>query len=184
MDTTLNQSTPPFDAEEWFSKNIRGATKLKADAKRIVTYFTILWNIFEGIICDTNASVDKIKKVIKNMTIESEFDESIDKSLSYYRDRYLDNGETNQLFEGLFNGLKIKNTNYKELIKKVLKSERVNINDKLLALLIVVYRIRNHLFHGTKSVDKWNDQGENISQANFVLSIVLEAKRCYLLNGM
>jgi len=46
--------------------------------------------------------------------------------------------------------------------------------DRILALLMIVWRLRNNLFHGAKWAYQLRDQRENFTQANSVLIRMLE----------
>jgi hypothetical protein len=57
----------------------------------------------------------------------------------------------------------------------VLRGEKRDPASQLLAVLIIVYRLRNNLFHGLKKVDGLNDQADNLNMACRTLASVLEA---------
>jgi exonuclease I len=81
----------------------------------------------------------------------------------------------NSLFDGLNFREKSKNEREgKKLVKDVLKGIVNEFSDKVLALLFIVYRIRNNIFHGVKSFDKWDEQAENILKSSRVLSFTIE----------
>ena len=50
----------------------------------------------------------------------------------------------------------------------------------MLALMIIVYRLRNNLFHGIKSVHMLNDQVQNLDNASHCLAAILESTRSHL----
>jgi len=60
-------------------------------------------------------------------------------------------------------------------VESVLLGEANGKGAVLLALLIIIYRLRNNLFHGLKTLDILNDQVENLKTATYCLSIVLSA---------
>ena len=51
----------------------------------------------------------------------------------------------------------------------VLKGENTNLVDEITALLMIVYRLRNNLFHGLKWDYGIRDQFDNVIHANAVL---------------
>lgn len=177
MATSHIKFTTSFNAEKWFRENLRNAPSLKPKSIKTVAGFTLLWNLFEGIICDTNASVDRFYNITRNLTATPINEESINKSLSFYRKRYLHGQVTNERFDEL----RFRNGDRKEFVKSVLEGRVFEIDDKVLALLIIAYRIRNNLFHGLKSVGNWDNQAKNISEASRILSIIIEAKGGYII---
>jgi hypothetical protein len=174
MDTSHTESAALFDAELWFKENSRNAPSLKQETIKVVAGFTLLWNLFEDCICDNYAKLRAFKNIISNLEYLPKLEKSINESLSFYQNRYVEGQNTNYLFEELY--FQEREENWKEHVKAVLKGEIAGIYDKTLALLLVAYRIRNNLFHGLKSVESWDDQAKNISEASRILSIVIEAK--------
>lgn len=43
--------------------------------------------------------------------------------------------------------------------------------------MIVIYRLRNNLFHGLKEIDTLNEQVRNLNEACQVLAAIVEASR-------
>jgi len=173
MSTSSTKSIPPFDAEKWVRENLRGVPSLRPKTLKTVTYFTFLWNLFEGLVCKTNASIKAFKRITQNLASSPKLEKSVNKSLSFYRDRYVEGQEMKPIFDGLC----FRCNDKKEHVKAVLKGEMSGVDDKVLALLIIAYRIRNNLFHGLKSANNWDNQAKNISEASRILSIIIKAKR-------
>ena len=69
-------------------------------------------------------------------------------------------------------------------MKRVLTKIETEPKEILKALLYILYRFRNNLFHGEKEVVRLNGQIENFKVANDLLAKVLEImKRNYLVIG-
>ena len=66
-----------------------------------------------------------------------------DPYLLYFQKRYLFNGETNDRFDKL----RISSV-YRAHVESVLKEEETENASIISALLIIIYRLRNNLFHG------------------------------------
>ena len=165
-----------FDVELWVRENLRKAPSLKAETLQAVAGFTLLWNLFEGLLCKTDANVKIFRDITKNLPSSPKLEELVDECISFYRSRYV----ADQKMKPIFDRLHFRPKDKKELVESVLKGKEDELGDKMLALLIIAYRIRNNLFHGLKSVDIWNDQVKNISEASRVLSIMIEAKGPYV----
>lgn len=176
MKASSTKSATIFDAELWVRENLRDAPSLKPETLQAVTGFTLLWNLFEGLVCNNRANVDTFQRITQNLASTAELEKLVDKSVSFYRSRYV----AGQKMNARFNGLKFRKNGRRQHVESVLKGEVDDFVDKVFALLIIVYRIRNHIFHGLKSAKTWDDQAENISQASRVLSLIIEAKGGYI----
>jgi hypothetical protein len=63
------------------------------------------------------------------------------------------------------------------LLRRALSNENVDRSDLASALLLIVYRYRNNLFHGEKWLYQMRDQNDNFAQANSVLMRAIELCR-------
>lgn len=124
--------------------------------------FSLLWNVFEGKKFNSSFNITKFEGKINNLTIDvSKFDSP----LKYFRKRYVENEQTNTLF----NNLNFRANDKKDLVRDVLLGVENNPNKMVLAIGIIVYRIRNNFFHGLKDIVHMNGQKENFKMANLVL---------------
>ena len=48
---------PSFSAKHWIGTNCRGGHDLKPESVDVVSSFTLMWNIFEGAVCDNHAKI-------------------------------------------------------------------------------------------------------------------------------
>lgn len=176
MNVSSTKSATIFDAELWVRENLREAPSLKPETFKAVAGFALLWNLFEGLICKGRANANTLPRITQNLARSSKLEKLVDKSISYYRSRYVADQEMN----AIFNGLKFRANDRREHVESVLKGQVDDFGDKVLALLIIAYRIRNNIFHGLKSASIWDDQAKNISQASRVLSLIIEAQGGYV----
>lgn len=176
MNGSSTKSAVIFDAELWVRENLREAPSLKVETLQAVAGFALLWNLFDGLVCRNQANVGTFRRITQNLASSPKLEKLVDESVSFYRFRYV----ADQEMKLIFNGLHFRANDKRELVEAVLKGEVDKLGDKMLALLIIAYRIRNNLFHGLKSVHIWNGQAKNISEASRVLSIMIEAKGGYV----
>jgi hypothetical protein len=173
MDTKMDNQQPQyFDVQAWARASLREAPTLQPATLDVVAGFTFLWNLFEGVACQGRISVLTLGQVagrIANSPLLAR--KNVEHSLSFYRIRYLNNDQ----MQDRFYGLNFRKNDKQDLVETVLKGAESDQTAKLHALLIIVYRIRNNMFHGLKSVHIWDDQAQNISEAARILSIALEA---------
>ncbi|MFB9119635.1 hypothetical protein ACFFUE_00370 [Bergeyella porcorum] len=135
----------------------------------MVGNFLILWSLFENRCCEENANKASIENVIKK--VKKSFDDNIlNEVFDYMKERYAD-------------AEKFKNLNFrtgggdekmKTHCEKVFSGEESSKEDKLKAVLYVIYRYRNNLFHGIKQIPTLQEQKDNFNMAYKVLIECIE----------
>jgi hypothetical protein len=161
-----------FNAISWAKEKLWDAPSLEDGTVDCVAGFTILWNVFEGCLCDNHANIRTFNNITVCLTSTSELRQAIDESISYYNSRYVDGDK----MKSLFDDLNFRKNDRKNFVANVLRGNGSELSDKVLALLIIVYRIRCNIFHGEKPATTWHSQTENISKASRILSIIIKAK--------
>lgn len=134
------------------------------ESKNAIMYFTLLWGLFEAKFCNESAGAKSIYDECKKIEIflnKSDFEEYLD----YFQKRYISKGTVNNKFKSL----KFRANNKQPLIEKVLKSETDSVVDIVSAMLIIVYRLRNNLFHGLKWQYDIQGQYSNFDMSNQLL---------------
>lgn len=92
-----------------------------------------------------------------------------DKFLTYFVNRYLEKGKTNDRYKKL----NLRNGDKPKLVESVLNGSETTPEKVLLAILIIVYRYRNNLFHGIKEITDLPNQIENFRHANDLLMMFM-----------
>jgi hypothetical protein len=134
--------------------------EVDTESKNAIMYFALLWSLFESKFCNERASAEAICN--KCQAIEESLNNNIfNVFLDYFKNRYV----TEEGFNEKFDALNFRRHDKKALVERVLKSETNNTIDIASALLIIVYRLRNNLFHGLKW--QYNIQGQ---YSNFDIS--------------
>ena len=163
-----------FDVSAWLGRRASGGDQLSRDALNAVAAFTTMWNMFENSLCDNQASIatfENLSHRYRPDRASNSVKESLAACLAFWQFRYRD-------AEGIgsrFSHLHFRRGDRQELVEAVLLGTVTEDARKLLALLIIVYRLRNNLFHGLKSVAILNDQVHNLNTASQLLAAVLEA---------
>lgn len=160
-----------FNAAQWFSDNTSGGSRLTPEAQHSIADFTTMWNFFEGSLCRNEASILAFERVADDYRPSAEQHQRVSDCMAFWRARYTD--EVGMLPR--FDRLEFRWRDRRELVDSVLLGQNDEQHDVLLATLIIVYRFRNNLFHGLKSLDILNDQVDNLRTATYCLSIVLSA---------
>lgn len=155
-----------IDPEEWLTHYAPGYATLKYSERQAVSYFCLLWSLFEAQQLQRAASPATIVKQVRQWQTQGRLHaKSFEEPLSYFTDRYFSNGD----FTHFFHGLKFRPHDRRPLVERVLTGQAANLDDRIIALLLIVYRLRNNLFHG----EKWSygiaEQEGNFLNANQVL---------------
>ncbi len=158
---------------EWLKTNEAGYESLSKDERDAIMHFILLWSLFEARCLDTNASTGKIITKVALWKDNGKLSpEPFEEHLRYFQTRYFHNNE----FTGNFAGLNFRGNDRQELVESVINGSKSDVADIVSALLIIVYRLRNNLFHGMKWAYDIRGQLDNFSHANSLLIKVLDVK--------
>lgn len=146
--------------------NRRYGIQLQDKDLKSVRDFSLVWNIFEATVCDTNFSITKVEQALRNKNFN--LDDFVP-FLEYFKDRYISNNNTNQRFEMLH----FRPNDKKDFVAEVLLGQHSGTKQIILALVIIVFRFRNNLFHGLKDIRFIDEQKSNFDNANSVLTTLL-----------
>lgn len=163
-----------FNATEWIAQNTYGGTELSVEARDAVSGFTTMWNFFESTLCDNRASVAAFERACEGFEADRTPPltlEALDECLAFWTFRY----RTPEGFGHRFEDLHFRPNDRRAHVESVLEGRSTDPKDKLLALMIIVYRLRNNLFHGLKTLEMLNDQVQNLVNASKCLAAVMEA---------
>lgn len=163
-----------FDATKWLAENTHGGTEISPEAKEAVANFTTMWNFFESTLCENRASVAALTRISERFEGDRgapDMNQALEECLAFWQFRY----RTPQGFGRHFEGLYFRPNDKRDHVEAVLNGGSVNPQDKLLALMIIVFRLRNNLFHGLKSLEMLNYQVENLATASRCLAAVMES---------
>jgi hypothetical protein len=164
---------PKFNASTWFAQFTAGGAAIPADELQPVLEFTLVWNLFEKLVCERNAGLPRIRRHV---------DQSIDQNMingadyhpfvEFFQERYEDPSEE-FLISVLLSSRRLPSRVDREdirLVKEVLVGNYSDANNVIYALLFIAYRIRNNLFHGEKAVETLHLQKELFETVNAFLS--------------
>jgi hypothetical protein len=154
-----------MDVYNWI--NQRFGVALNEGSLNEIKDFSLIWNVFENTVCNNNFRIDRVETWIAargfNLT-------SFTSHLQYFQNRYISNGQPNQRFSALH----FRPNDRADFVLRVLLSELTSTNETLLALVIIIYRFRNNLFHGLKDIRVIDEQRTNFENANSFLMHFLD----------
>lgn len=150
---------------DWLSN--RYSKSFEEEELSSIKNFALIWNIFEGNLCNSKFSIQTIENKINNSTFSiSDFQDQI----AYFKMRYADNNTINNRFYSL----NFRKNDRIDFVKKVLLNSNKNTKDILLAITIIIYRLRNNLFHGLKNMYSIEGQRDNFMNSNLFLMKLID----------
>lgn len=163
-----------LDVLQWLNEYYNNATNLNRDEITVVTDFSLLWNLFESVLGERGINKHQLSVIALTTNRKSYGVNFYEPFLTYFRRRYVVNNNTNDLFEGLL----FRQNDNSELVRNVLIGSEQRADKIIEAILIIIYRFRNNLFHGEKELHNIHTQYENFKQANcFLMSVLSINKR-------
>ena len=158
-------------SEQWLEARAPGFKDLPETDRRAIFDFSFLWSLFEAQVMENFARADRIREKVDAWTADHTLDaDNYDPQLAYFRHRYFADGVLTYHFPYL----DLRPADHPALVQAVIEGHNNDPRDRMLALLMIVWRLRNNLFHGAKWSYQLRDQRENFTQANSVLMRLLE----------
>jgi hypothetical protein len=158
---------------EWLSNKIPEFGALSKEDKEAIQDFSLLWSYFEGTKLKGKANINAIIEYVKSIEYDVSYKRlNIAGYLQYLRDRYFVSGA----FTKFYTGLHLEKTNHaEEKVNRILQGgNNISREDELIGCLVIIYRLRNNLFHG----DKWHynlqEQYDNFRKANDFLMALMD----------
>lgn len=158
-------------AEDWLERTQPGYQELSNVERSAVAGFSIVWSVFEARALSTNANATAIVRFVDENAASFGSAEPFGDALAYFQQRYVSDGQTNHKFESLH----FRRNDRRELVEAVLLGHEATAIEIVTALLIIVFRLRNNLFHGIKWAYEMRDQQRNFENAIAVLTRVLDS---------
>lgn len=158
-------------SEQWLHTNAPGFRGLPDRDRRAIFDFSFLWSLFESQVMDNFAQAKTISRRVNGWANEKRiYPEVYEEALAYFRNRYSPNGEMTHHYDHL----NLRRSDHPELVGCVISGKSDDPHDSMLCVLMIVWRLRNNLFHGSKWAYHIRGQLDNFTHANAVLMKVLE----------
>ncbi len=96
--------THAFDAKLWITENMLGGTELSPGATSAVANFTLMWNLFEGVVCRNHANVSEFERLATRLAedpVEGSDLAALQDCLAFWSFRYRNPEGFSSRFEGL-----------------------------------------------------------------------------------
>lgn len=149
---------------DWLVANF-GLHALSDDELDAMRDFTLVWALFEDRAMGTRGSQPRLAASVEAMVIPAALPAPFSEALSFWRNRYWENGAETYAF----NALDFAKNQYRGLALAVLSGASEDAVEIVKVLLLIVMRLRNNLFHGVKWQYRMQGQLDNFRHANAVL---------------
>lgn len=147
--------------------NNKYGTNFSEDDLKNIKDFSLIWNVFEDNVCGNSFSIQKLEQDLANRNIDVNL---FAHHLTYFKNRYTDNGTLTNRFQFLY----FRPNDRQQLVESVLLGTDTDPNNIILAIAIIVYRLRNNLFHGLKEMQYIDQQNRNFEIANSFLTTLID----------
>jgi hypothetical protein len=157
--------------EEWLQARAPGFGQLPDEDRRAIFDFAFLWSLFEAQIMANFARSDRIRARVDEWAANGSLQAALyDAELAYFRERYFVQSVPTHHYAFL----NLRPADHPAVVEAVMKGDNNDPRDRMLALLMIIWRLRNNLFHGAKWAYQLRDQRENFTHASQVLMRLLD----------
>ena len=139
-------------------------------SRRFLFEFAVIWNIFEKKKVRNHASIFDVSDFVERLPSIDNI--NINEIFEYFKNRYTNNPNYANLFEAL--RWRDKEKDKKDETHRILLDKDSIDKDKIKAVLYIIFRLRNNLFHGEKSILTIDQQRETFNLVNSFLLDVIE----------
>lgn len=155
----------------WLARKVPEFAQLQDNEKDAIYDFSLLWSLFEGIKLNCNCNVNEIRQFVAEIGQRGRLGGvNLDHYVSYLRNRYYVNGN----YTDHYANLHIERSGNPDEVLAMLCNEECSSAVQLIGCLVVVFRLRNNLFHGEKWQYQIQGQLDNFRHANEFLRYLMD----------
>lgn len=152
---------------------------ISVDSLKTVNDFTLLWMIYEGRLYDSNYKSLRMIELVESGVVRLT---NLDEYWTYFTERYTTSPTVlNTTFDQLAFSEQSKND--KNRLLTILTNQTPTDVERTIAILLIVARLRNNLFHGIKQLASLNLQRENLEMATKAIGDVLKRVHLHFLHS-
>lgn len=168
---------PTPDPLEWLQQRV-GREALPGEAFGAAMKFALLWMYFEGQACGAEANSKRLREFATDLYARrlDNLRGRLDRPLRFFVERYGDvANDPNRFIRRLGEPERIKPADQAAIIQS-LTCHNIDEIDKAIGLLLICFRVRNNLFHGSKKVQTLAQQTDLFENLSLILTTLLEAR--------
>lgn len=160
-----------MDPTAWLEKAAPGFEELATDERSAIRDFSFMWSLYEGMILNSSGSAGAIIDDVNWLRNRGSLHlGSIQASIEHFLTRYFDGADLTHSYKKLF----LRQNDCPDLVERVVRRQSLDEAEILSAILIIILRLRNNLFHGVKWSYGIKGQLMNFQNANHILMAVME----------
>jgi hypothetical protein len=166
-----------MDPTTYLFHRIPGYAELGDDERKAIQEFSLLWSAFEGAVFEKRAEVGRLLALAEELETTQQLADMtlFDGSLRFWSDRYFPRGQESRHWPSLHMDRTTKR-NYRLAVDVLTGADRLPVHVHQ-ALLLIVYRLRNNLFHGEKWAYGIAGQQSNFEHACAVMMATMDLCR-------
>lgn len=167
----LTTTPASFDAIQWIGKRQPSLQRYFDQGSHSLLHFALMWNMFEGELCDSSANSTKLREVSATLAQRGLMTHPTSQGfLKFVQERYWDGKE----LTGRFQFLHLRSVAEVATVSEMLSGQTTDPPSVAHALLLIVCRYRNNTFHGLKEITEVLGSPELFDQSAKFLSAALE----------
>lgn len=148
-----------------------GCSEDFVEHRKFLFYFVVIWNLFEQKKMNRNASISEVDSFVNTITNIERV--NVNEIFKYFQKRYVLGEDASILFERLNWRNNTRETRAKEETYNALRGT-LDKKNQIKAILCIVFRLRNNLFHGEKNIDSIYKQRRTFELVNSFMLDLLE----------
>ncbi|MCT6519281.1 hypothetical protein GY03_18565 [Proteus vulgaris] len=167
--TNLNQNDDAFfhSIKELIHSNL--GQNVDIDMLKFITEFYFLFSVMEMKLADGDFNLNKVDDIANHAVKKDKDAENLDQIYNFLRGRYSNDKKHQVLMSERKNAIEL----YSKIAEEIDEGD-TSLVSKIKIILIVLYRIRNNLFHGAKLEHNLNIQNDLFTNLNNALKIILK----------
>ena len=156
---------------DWLRRKVPEFSQLEENERAAIYDFSFLWSLFEGSVLNCQCNVPNIRRFAEQTESKIRLnDVDFAPFVSYLQNRYYLNGNPTEHYRHLH----VERSGSPEEVVEMLSNENCTEKVKLIGCLVVVFRLRNNLFHGEKWKYQLQGQLDNFQRANNFLRNLMD----------
>lgn len=168
---------PVADPLEWLQDRV-GREALPGEAFESAMKFALLWMYFEGHACGAEANSKRLREFATDLYARrlEALRRRLDRPLRFFIERYGDvANDPDRFIRRLGEPERLRPADQAAIIQ-ALTVQNIDEVDKAIGLLLLCFRVRNNLFHGSKRVQTLAQQTDLFENLSLILTTLLEAR--------
>jgi len=146
----------------WLGDKVPAFGRLSNEDKIAIFDFSILWSFFEGTKLNGRANVSTLRSFVNKLEKNGKIDSiELHDYVEYLRDRYVRGESHTEKYHLLYLSRSGSPSEVERMLKNKDSSHKINLT----AALIIIFRLRNNLFHGEKWSSELQGQFSNFKKA-------------------